>query len=142
MLILNMIENLIPIDKKKSNKLKYLLMLDEAHRILGKPSDGHPESPEFIMKDKTNSIYKRITQESRAKGLGIITADQHGHLLHSIAIDSARNKILFQLGYPSNQIFTGIVDEREMLLTLPERYALVITNTERYLLRTVDDNAS
>jgi hypothetical protein len=139
MLILTMIENLIPIDKEKSNRLKYLLMLNEAHRILGKPSDGHPESPEFIMKDKTNSIYKRITQESRAKGLGIITADQHAHLLHSIAIDSARTKILFQLGYPSNQIFTGIMNEREMLLTLQERYALVITNTERYLLRTVDD---
>ena len=94
------------------------------------------------MKDKTNSIYKRLTQESRAKGLGVINADQHAHLLHSIAIDSARNKILFQLGYPSNQIFTGTVNEREMLLTLQERYALVITNNERYLLRTVDDKMS
>jgi len=140
MLILNMIDNLIPIDKEKSNMLKYLLMFDEAHRLLGKPGDSHPESPEFIMKTKTNSFYTRIVNECRSKGVGIITAEQHAYLLHGIAIDSARIKILFQLGYPSNQIFTGIMDEREMLLTLQERYALVITNTERYLMRTVDDN--
>ncbi|TES98133.1 MAG: DUF87 domain-containing protein [Promethearchaeota archaeon] len=140
MLILNMIDNLIPIDKEKSNRLKYLLMLDEAHRLLGKPGDSHPDSPEFIMKNKTNSFYTRIVNECRSKGVGIITAEQHAYLLHGIAIDSARMKILFQLGYPSNQIFTGIRSEREMLLTLQERYALVITNNERYLMRTADDN--
>jgi len=139
MLILNMIDILIPIDKEKSNRLKYLLMLDEAHRLVGKPSDGHPESPEFIMKNRTNSFFTRITNECRAKGVGIITADQHPHLLLAIAIDSARKKILFQLGYPSNLIFTGTMSEREMLLTLQERYALVITNAERYLMRTADD---
>lgn len=140
MLILNMIDVLIPIDREKSNRLKYLLMLDEAHRLVGKPSDRHPDSPEFIMKDKTNSFFRKITNECRSKGLGIIIADQNPHLLLALAIDSARKKILFQLGYPSNQIFTGIMNEREMLLTLQGRYALVMTNTERYLMRTADDN--
>lgn len=142
MIILNMIDILIPIDREKSNMLKYLLMLDEAHRLVGKPSDRHPESPEFIMKNKTNSFFKKITNECRAKGLGIIIADQNPHLLLSLAIDSARKKILFQLGYPSNQLFTGSLSEREMLLTLQGRYALVMTNTERFLMKTPDDNNS
>lgn len=139
MLVLNMIDVLIPIDRENSNKLKYLLMIDEAHRLVGKPSDRHPESPEFIMKNKTNSFFRRITNECRSKGLGIIIADQNPHLLLALAIDSARKKILFQLGYPSNQIFTGTMNEREMLLTLQGRYALVMTNTERYLMRTAED---
>jgi len=140
MLILNMIEVLIPIDKEKTNKLKHLIAMDEAHRILGKSNDKHPESPEFIMKNRTNAHFSRNFNEWRAKGIGIITADQHPHLLLDVAIDSARNKILFQLGYPANQIFTGNMREREMLLTLWERYALVITNAERYLMKTADDN--
>lgn len=139
MLIFNMIENLIPIDTERSNKLKYLLIIDEAHRIAGKASDTHSESPEFIMKNSTNSSLKRIWQESRAKCLGIINADQNPHLLHEVAIDSARKNILFQLGYPSNQIFGGTIKERDMLLTLQGRYALVINNNERYLMRTRDD---
>ena len=57
-----------------------------------------------------------------------------------LVVVCARNKILFQLGYPGNQIFTGNMREREMLLTLWERYALVITNAERYLMKTADDN--
>jgi len=140
MLILNMIEILISIDKEKSNKLKHLIAMDEAHRFVGKSKDRHPESPEFIMKNRTNSHFSRNFNEWRAKGIGIIFADQHPHLLLDVAIDSARNKILFQLGYPANQIFTGNMKEREMLLTLRERYALVITNAERYLMKTADDN--
>ena len=139
MMILNMIDVLIPIDREKSNILKYLLMLDEAHRLLGEPNDRHPESPEFIMKNKTNSSFSKIINESRSKGLGIINADQNPHLLLVLAIDSARKKFLFQLGYPSNQIFTGSINEREMLLTLKGRYALVMTNAERYLMRTAED---
>ena len=114
-------------------------MIDEAHRIAGKASDTHSDSPEFIMKNSTNSSLKRIMQESRAKCLGIINADQNPHLLHEVAIDSARKKILFQLPYPSNQLFGGTIKERDMLLTLQGRYALVINNNERYLLRTRDD---
>ena len=60
-------------------------------------------------------------------------------LTESLAIDSARKKILLQLGYPSNQIFIGSINEREMLLTLKGRYALVMTNTEGYLMKTAED---
>ena len=139
MMILHMIEVLIPRDREKSNMLKYILTIDEAHRLLGESNDRHPESPEFIMKNKTNSSFSRFANESRSKGLGIIKADQKPHLLLPSAIDSSRQKILFKLGYPSNQIFTGSVEEREMLLNLQGRYALVLTNSERYLMRTAED---
>ena len=139
MMILNMIEVLIPIDREKSNMLKYVLTLDEAHRLLGESNDRHPESPEFIMKSKTNSSFSRFANESRSKGLGIIKADQKPHSLLPSATDSARQKILFKLGYPSNLMFTGSMNEREMLLNLQGRYALVMTNTERYLMRTAED---
>ncbi len=139
MMILHMIDVLIPIDREKSNMLKYILVLDEAHRLLGEPGDKHPESPEFIMKNKTNSSFSRFANESRKKGLGIIKADQKPHSLLPSAVDSARQKILFKLGYPSPQIFTGSMNEREMLLNLPGRYALIMTNTERYLMKTAED---
>ena len=139
MLIFQMIETLTPFDY--SNKLRHLVSVDEAHRVIGKSRDNDPESAEFIMKNRINAIFSKTIEECRSKGLGILIAEQKPYLLLDSAIDSAAIKILFSLGYPSNELFTGNVKEREMLLNLSPRYALVIngTNSERYLCRTADD---
>lgn len=139
MLIFQMIETLTPFDH--SNKLRHLITIDEAHRVIGKSRDNDPESAEFIMKNRFNAIFSKTIEECRSKGLGLLIAEQKPYLLLDSAIDSAAIKILFSLGYPSNEIFTGNVKEREMLLNLPPRYALVIngTNSERYLSRTADE---
>ncbi len=138
-LIFQMVETLTPFDN--SNKLKYLITIDEAHRVVGTSTDRDPESVEFIMKNRINAIFSNNIEECRSKGLGIIISDQMAHILIESAIDSAGIKILFRLGYPSNEIFTGNVKEREMLLNLEKRYALVLngTNGERYLIKTADD---
>ena len=139
MLIFQMIETLTPFDY--SNKLRHLITIDEAHRVIGKSRDNDPESAEFIMKNRINAIFSKTIEECRSKGLGLLIAEQKPYLLLDSAIDSAAIKILFSLGYPSNELFTGNVKEREMLLNLSPRYALVIngTNSERYLCRTADD---
>jgi hypothetical protein len=137
MLIFHMIETLLPF--VDSNELKYLVALDEAHRVIGKSRDNDPESIEFIMKNRINDYFSNIIEECRGKGLGIIISEQKPHLLLDSAIDSARTKILFSLGYPSNEIFTGNMEEREMLLTLDERYALVMKKKERFLCKTADE---
>jgi len=95
----------------------------------------------FIMKNRINALFSNTIEECRSKGLGIIISDVNPHRLLDSAIDSAWIKILLRLGYPSNEIFTGNVKEREMLLNLEGRYALVLngTNGERYLCRTADN---
>lgn len=140
MLIFQMIETLTPFDH--SNKLKHLITIDEAHRVIGKPKDNDPESVEFIMKNRINALFSNTIEECRSKGLGLLIAEQKPHLLLDSAIDSAAIKILFGLGYPSNELFTGDLKDREMLLNLTPRYALVINgrSSERYLCRTIDDN--
>ena len=142
MLIFQMIETLTYFDN--SNKLKHLITIDEAHRVIGKSRDNDPESAEFIMKNRINALFSNTIEECRSKGLGIIISEQNPYRLLDSAIDSAGIKILFRLGYPSNEIFTGNVKEREMLLNLEDRYALVLngTNGERYLSRTADDKDS
>jgi len=142
MLIFQMIDILIPFDS--SNKLKHLIVIDEAHRVVGKSRDNDPESAEFIMKNRINALFSNTIEECRSKGLGIIISDVNPYRLLDSAIDSAGIKILFRLGYPSNEIFTGNVKEREMLLNLEDRYALVLngTNGERYLNRITDDRDS
>jgi len=137
MLIFHMIETLLPF--VDSNELKYLVGLDEAHRVVGKSRDNDPESIEFIMKNRINDYFSNTIEECRGKGLGIIISEQNPHLLLDSAIDSARTKILFSLGYPSNEIFTGNMKEREMLLTLDDRYALVMKKRERFLCKTADE---
>lgn len=139
MLIFQMIETLTPFDH--SNKLRHLITIDEAHRVIGKSRDHDPESAEFIMKNRINAIFSKTIEECRSKGLGLLIAEQKPYLLLDSAIDSAAIKILFSLGYPSNELFTGNVKEREMLLNLSPRYALIIngTNSERYLSRTDDE---
>ena len=139
MLIFKMVELLTPFDK--SNVLKHLIIMDEAHRVLGKSRDKDPESIEFLMKNRFNALFSNIIEECRKKGLGILISEQRPYLLLDSAIDSAAFKILFGLGYPSNEIFTGNLKEREMLISLKPRYALVLNgiNEERYLCKTDDD---
>ena len=141
MFILQMIDTLISFEQN-SNTLKYLIYIDEAHRILGKSKDSDPESVEFIMKNNINNLFSNSIEECGAKGLGYIISEQKPYLLLDCAIDSARIKILFRLGYPSNEIFTGNVKEREMLLCLQNRYTLVLNENERYLCKTIDDEYS
>ena len=102
----------------------------------------YPESVEFIMKNRINALFSNTIEECRSKGLGLLISEQKPHLLLDSAIDSAAVKILFGLGYPSNELFTGDLKDREMLLNLTPRYALVINgrSSERYLCRTIDDN--
>jgi len=138
MVILQMIDIVVPLEREDPDRLKYLVSLDEAHRLLGKSYDRDPESPEFILKNKSNSYFSISINEHGARGIGYIIADQNPSKLLESAIDSAKNKILFQLSFPNNQIFTGNLKERETLLTLRERNALIITDRERYLMKTAN----
>lgn len=139
MLIFKMVEILTHFDNSKT--IKYLISMDEAHRALGKSRDMDPESVEFIMKNRINALFSNTIEECRKKGLGILISEQRPYLLLDSAIDSAAIKILFSLGYPNNEIFTGNIKEREMLLCLKSRHALVLNgiNEERYLCKTDDD---
>ncbi len=138
-LILNMLE--IAYHSDSSNVLKNLIFLDEAHRAVGKSRDKDPESVEFIMKDRINALFSNTIEECRKKGLGIVKSEQKPSLLLDTAIDSAEIKILFGLGYPNNEIFTGNANNREMLSNLKPRYALVINDLtgERYLCKIIDE---
>jgi len=122
-----------------SEKLKYLVFIDEAHRILGKSKDYDPESAEFIMKTYINTLFAKSIEECGGKGLGFIISEQRPYFLFDCALDSARIRIIFRLGYPNNEIYTGKLEEREMLLSLESRYALVLNENERYLCKTMDD---
>ncbi|MCK4819595.1 DUF87 domain-containing protein, partial [bacterium] len=93
MLIFQMIETLLPF--VDSNELRYLIALDEAHRVVGKSRDNDPESIEFIMKNRINDYFSNTIEECRGKGLGVMISEQKPHLLLDSAIDSARTKILF-----------------------------------------------
>lgn len=139
MLIFKIIEILTHYDNSKV--LKRLICLDEAHRALGKSRDRDPESVEFLMKNRMNSLFSNIIEECRKKGLGILISEQKPHLLLDSALDSAAIRILFSLGYPGNEIFTGNLKEREMLLGLKPRHALVLNDLteERYLCKTADE---
>ncbi len=139
MLIFKMVEILTHHDNSKV--LKHLICLDEAHRSVGKSRDRDPESVEFIMKNRINSSFSNIIEECRKKGLGILILEQKPHLLLDGVVDSAQIKILFGLGYPSNEIFTGNIKEREMLLGLEPQLSLVLNDltNERYLCKIADD---
>ncbi len=139
MLIFKMVEILTNFDN--SNTLKHLICIDEAHRAIGKSRDKDPESVEFIMKNRINALFSNIIEECRKKGLGILILEQRPYLLLDSAIDSASVKILFGLGYPNNEIFTSNIKEREMLLSLKPRHALIINgiNEERYLCKIANE---
>lgn len=136
--IFQMISTLTPDVEKE--RLKHLIVIDEAHQILEKALTTDPDDEEFVMKAQLKKNFTRLLREFRSKGLGMIIADNRPSVLFESVPDSASLKVLFRLAYPCNEIFTNDSEEKEMLLQLENRQALVMNGTtgNKYLIKTLD----
>ncbi|MFX0099554.1 MAG: hypothetical protein ACFFCS_08225 [Candidatus Hodarchaeota archaeon] len=128
------------IPKVETNKLKYLIICDEAHKILRKPTSGDKDDMEYITKMRTQAIIEELLMEFRSMGVGMIIADQQPSSLMKCAYSLASNKFLFRLNHPCYSLFSTNRDEWEAISRLEDRQLIAIVNGKPAGMQTIDKN--
>jgi len=120
-------------------KLQHLIVIDEAHQIFERSRDQFTNNDFYIAKEQLEKIFNSLMREFRSKGLGFIIADQAPSDLFYSAIKLPSLKILFRLGEDCIRKFTTVLDDRNFLMLLRDRRALVLNgnNSDRYSIQTV-----
>ena len=139
-LIVNAIFQLIKayMSDELEQKLKYIIVIDEAHSIFQKPDTLNPDDDEFIQKIQFKKVASKYFGESRAKGLCLIIADQTPTDLFSAVVSLPRIKIIFGLSTPYNKCVSENPNEQTLVRNLKKGFALVISGptAEKYLVKT------
>ncbi len=119
-------------------KLKYIIVIDEAHSIFQKPDTLNPDDDEFIQKIQFKKVASKYFSESRAKGLSLIIADQIPLDLFRAVVSLPQIKIIFGLSTPYSQSVPENSKEGTLLRNLKKGFALVISGStaEKYLIKT------
>jgi len=120
-------------------KLQHLIVIDEAHQILERSREQFTNNDFYIAKEQLEKIFNSLMREFRSKGLGFIVADQTPSDLFLSATKLPSLKILFRLGEDCIRRFTTVLDDRNFLMLLRDRRALVLNgnNSDRYAIQTV-----
>lgn len=85
----------VPNSETDERKLKHLLVVEEAHRVLGKaePASSFSANP----KQKVSEMFSNMISEVRAYGQGILIADQIPCRLNEDAVKNTNLKIVHKL---------------------------------------------
>jgi len=124
----------------EKEKLKNLIVIDEAHAILEKPITNNSDDTDFIMKEQMAKIFSELLKEYRSRGVGFIIVDQSPSTLFDTISSQPSIKVIFRVDYPNNLLFSEELNERQMLTQLPNRLALVNNGTtgEKYLMKSLE----
>jgi len=119
-------------------KLKHVIVIDEAHAILEKPITTNSDDADFIMKEQMAKIFSELLKEYRSRGVGFIIADQSPKRLFDDVVSQPSTRVIFRADFPNNTLFSEALDERQLLTQLQHRIALVMNGAtgEKYLIKT------
>lgn len=123
-LILQTIRTLTPDTGVKG--LKYLIEIDEAHRILKRlTSPGKHKSDDYIACEQIIKIFEIMFSEFRDRGISFLIADQRADILDDSAISLPSLKFLMHQSLASVERFTKDPQNIETIIRLPNRYCVL-----------------
>ena len=119
-------------------KLRFLIIIDEAHEIFEKPDTRDPDDEEFIQKMQFGKIVSKYFREFRTRRVGIVIIDQTPIDLFDAAVTMPRIKVIFGLDPPHNKCFSEDPEERTIIRKLKKGLAIIISGPtgEKYLVKT------
>jgi len=135
--IFQMVRALTP--KQEINVLRNLICIDEAHNLVANIK-GNLSEEDIISRRQLGSIFRRLLQEFRGKGISFIIVDQTPSDLLDCVTKLPSLKFVFRVGKDDGERFTNNLEEREFLKALPNRNLLVLNGGrgERFVMRTID----
>lgn len=138
-LILQTIYLLSP--EKEAKGLKYLIVIDEAHRMVKKmDSAGKHKSDDYIACEQIEKIFSIIFSEFRDRGISFLFADQRADHLHKSATKLPAMKFLMGLDAESVEVYSKNPHHIEAITHLPNRHCVLDNGAtgEFYLFETMD----
>ncbi len=137
--IFQIVRSCVP-DKEEGN-LKNIILLDEAHQILEKPSlPADPDDDDYISRQSLKDIFNELLREFRSKGVSFIISDQTPYTLFDCATILPSLKFLFRLGHLSASIMGSNEKEEALLPEQENRHFIVVNGVtgEKYRGKTLD----
>lgn len=129
MFILNMVKEYVRTTRKSGTELKHVILLEEAHNLLGHVPISHEQGNP---KAEAVKYFTKMLAEMRALGEGIIVADQLPSALHSSVIKNTNLKIMHRLTSEDDRVQLG----NTMLLDAEQFIkAVTLTPGESYIYK-------
>ncbi len=122
--ILRTIRALAP--DKSENGLKYLIVIDEAHRILKRlPAPGNHKSDDYVACEQIIKIFEEIFSEFRDRGISFLVANQRADDLDESVITLPSLKFLMRQSSTSVERFTKDPHAIETIIRLHDRHCVL-----------------
>ncbi|MFX1275902.1 MAG: hypothetical protein ACFFAT_12725 [Promethearchaeota archaeon] len=123
-IILQTIRTLTP--DKGVHGLKYMIVIDEAHRILKSlPTQGKNKSDDYVACEQIIKIFEILFSEFRDRGISFLIANQRADNLDESAIALPSLKFLMRQSSASVERFTKNPMNIETIVRLPDRFCVL-----------------
>ncbi len=104
MFILNMVKEYVKVTRKSGAELQHVILLEEAHNLLGHVPISHEQGNP---KAEAVKYFSKMLAEMRALGESIIVADQLPSALHSSVIKNTNLKVMHRLTSEDDRVQLG-----------------------------------
>ena len=136
--IFQMITSLLAEDR--SNKLKYVIFLDEISTILREPSYQEYSDNETIKQHILEKVFNTVLSSFRSRGVGLITATQLPISLFEDVYKQPSLKVIFRTEKDYIKVITNNPQEQDDLINQEDRRALVLDGVHgrKFAIYTMD----
>ncbi len=136
--IFQMIRTLLP--ELRTNKLKYLIMLDEANALLQKAKNQSYDDDETVTRHYVEIVFEHVLRAFRSRGAGLILADHLPYSLFEGVYKLPSIKVIFRSDKEFLQYISNYPEEQDDLANQKPRRALILdgVNARKFAIHTIN----
>lgn len=136
--IFQMIRTLLP--ELRTDRLKYVIILDEAHEILEKPKNQSYDDDETVTRHYLEIVFEKVLRAFRSRGVCLMLADHLPRNLFEGVYKLPSIKVIFRSDKDFLQFVSNYPEEQDALANQKNRRALILDgiNARKFAIHTID----
>jgi len=136
--IFQMIRTLLP--ELRTNELKYVIILDEAHEISEKTKYQSIDDDETVTRHYLEIVFEKVLRAFRSRGVCLVLADHLPNNLFEGVYKLPSIKVIFRSDKDFLQYISNYPEEQDDLANQKNRRALILdgVNARRFAIHTID----
>ncbi|NVM31951.1 MAG: hypothetical protein HWN65_24135 [Candidatus Helarchaeota archaeon] len=136
--IFQMIRTLLP--ELRTNELKYVIILDEAHEISEKPKSQSYDDDETVTRHYLEIVFEKVLRALRSRGVCLMLADHLPRNLFEGVYKLPSIKVIFRSDKDFVQFISNYAEEQDALANQKNRRALILdgVNARKFAIHAID----
>ncbi|KKN08177.1 hypothetical protein LCGC14_1059330 [marine sediment metagenome] len=136
--IFQMVRTLLP--ELRTNELKYVIILDEAHEILEKTKHQSIDDDETVTRHYLEIVFEKVLRAFRSRGVCLVLADHLPNNLFEGVYKLPSIKVIFRSDKDFLQYISNFPEEQDDLANQKNRRALILdgVNARKFAIHTID----